>query len=899
MINKALISTAFSALFFVVIIFGLQSTVFAYRWPGNKWDSSHSFSIKLDVSDIHTDTTADFGIYFDGNTTNIGGSFNVVIDHTECTTDYKITRANNNSDNKSCAIKDKDFNVSYKNGGGVYDDTIKMTMYAIRVEIPYSKGNTLKFKVDVNDADRIGFLATGGTLPLTFDGGDKRNWSTIKIPIREKCDRVSALGSFWFYDIDNRNSLLGAQDNGGLKNNPDGFKTADFPNLDFQYIPLKIGLEKVSDGSQKVAAGQLGFAKKTEKNLYIAENTDSGQYGILSYNFTNKGKAFNIVLNDWNNDNYLSLKSPHNEFVKYCENPPKENWLLTSKSTPSSNILYKGQTGTYTHLVWNTGPDNLSDFIDVDTIGSDTGTEYYAYDFSDMNVGEASGQTITRSATLNTTGKRCDNVWYDPYAKVDDVLDYNRSTSQACIYVIDPDTVVPTESQFEKGSSSFAVSSKIIVDNGGACPDTQISIPYTVTIKGVKTDHTYNYGGAAGCNSLPDPIVLPSNVIADLNNLPPGPSDIQFCLKVIDKPEKCGKILVFEVPFARFYGNDIYATNKDTTKNSIRFNDSFNDDSVYDGRGAAAQYAALTFGNVKIDTSAFRTFEWTKPPNDTDAPGSALSALYPAGKNRIFDDVKAALPDVCPQMDSGGLNAPQNGCYTIQEGSPTATPTWRRGISVLGWGDTFGAGDTTYNKRVTVYNPSDKMLMIAGNIINGTSFASNPEPEDVGVLLVVSEGPIVIDNNVQRVDAILVSKTGIYTCGFGGFGPDKQVSQATIHKTCRNTLTINGAVAAPIIDFRRAVGSRYLNPVPDTANGYANCNDFAGIKNCNARGNGINDDWTESPLWSGNFPASNPSGGAAEIVNYPAYLYFAKPYLKDKGVSGGEAAAMFVAPPRQ
>ena len=107
------------------------------------------------------------------------------------------------------------------------------------------------------------------------------------------------------------------------------------------------------------------------------------------------------------------------------------------------------------------------------------------------------------------------------------------------------------------------------------------------------------------------------------------------------------------------------------------------------------------------------------------------------------------------------------------------------------------------------------------------------------------------------------------------------------------TLTINGSLSASSIKFRRSVGTRLLAPIGppniDTANGYATCRSYAGIKNCYPRGYGT----------ASNSPTAqeiNTSGGTAELINFPAYLYFAKPYLLDDGAKKYNSS--YIAPPR-
>ena len=89
---------------------------------------------------------------------------------------------------------------------------------------------------------------------------------------------------------------------------------------------------------------------------------------------------------------------------------------------------------------------------------------------------------------------------------------------------------------------------------------------------------------------------------------------------------------------------------------------------------------------------------------------------------------------------------------------------------------------------------------------------------------------------------------------------------------------MNGSLSANSISFSRVGGSRYLAPA----------------------GAGVNND-TGAGIEEKNGKASLAlnSGLSAEIVNFPAYLYWAKPYLQDNSKSGGTVDSMFVAPPRK
>jgi hypothetical protein len=562
-----------------------------------------------------------------------------------------------------------------------------------------------------------------------------------------------------------------------------------------------------------------------------------------------------------------------------------------------------GQSVTFTHQLKSEGAP-LHKNVDGDVViaagsssmpqcsaGGTDSPECWKYRFTDTDLTPAdSDQTASRAYTFNQVGTYCEQLSYNPNADNDgtptlyDYPNYSKSTA-ACVDVIDPTPTASSGAEYEKGGPG--VDTNVGVKFDGPCPAVEIVINWLFSVPDLGLNNVARqakYGGASGCADTSEPIPLGAYA-AILNSKAPGTTYGTVSSIPATGESTTGQFSVIEVPFAKFYGNDIYATNGE-----IRFNDA-GDPNTAVQRGSVNQYAALSFGNVQIDTSSFRTLPIAapNPPNGLDVAnvGADLNRIKATS---VYEDVKNNLPTNCTQIDSGGLNTPQNGCYIIQA-TTSATPTnlpppdnkapaWSTsngGIPVLGWGDLFGAGVTTYNKKVTISNPTDKMLMIVGDIVNNSSYA---DPSSAGVLLIVSQGPIVIDNNVRRVDAILVSKSGIYTCGIAGFGPLLKKPQNGIHQTCREPLNINGAISAPTIDFRRAVGSRYLNA--SGGDEQQNCQISKGIQNCDTRGT--------------NLP--NNTGATAEIVNFPTYLYFAKPFLRDTTASGADTDAIFVAPPR-
>ena len=902
-------------------LFAFGNSALALKWPGTQW-SNEPISIKLARDDSkHVDTAMSFAVYMDGNTTTTKDrTFKVILDNLNCVKKFKYTfdridifGNSINSTTRDCKDNDNEFKVSYDIAGAFYDSQLALTkyMFTIKMNSPPDE-SSMKFKVQVDEAKHIGFvgsLSYDYTVPIAIDSTDSSVYTDININMNLNCYSTSnETGIIYAYDIDNYadNNARGAQDNNS-PGAPYNRKTFDYDGsnngrgkvLDgYVFKDLYFGLTRKDTGNRMKAidtstsaskwAKEVGW-DKTDANRYKplhdatqASNWESSDnFAWLKYTIK-RGINYKLTINDLNAQNYLSLMVfPMNEQPP-CNNPPK--WTI-SGSASRQRTAFTGQTVSYSHSIENIGPDKNDESIDGDVTG-DTGMadDYTSYDIpTDSNVGTKRqtgvGTVPARSIVMNNVGNYCDTLSFTPTSWNSDAT---TSTSD-CVHIIDPDGDVPTTVSYEKGSESISINeADVKVNNGGSCPSTPIRIPFSWSIGGVSSPAGtgFWYGGAYGCNPPTNVIPIPAAIIGQLNQSAPGLSGIKYCLSVNNEQQKCGEILVYEVPFARFYGNDIYATAGD-----IRFNSTDNPSGTTK-RGSVDQYAALAFGTVTIDTSAFRTIN-PVPPDGLDASGS--KAISGKNANQVYTDVTGNLPKTCGEIESGGLNATEDGCYIIKKATsltPTnnslPVPDWAKdngGIPVLGWGDTFGSGVTTYTKKITAVNPTDKMLMIVGDVINLTSAANYTDPAKTGVLLIISEGPIVVDNNVKRIDAILVSKTGIYTCGYAGYGPAAKVGQNQIHSTCRVPLNINGAVSAPTIDFRRGGGSRYLNTSPGDEQ--QNCNVSKGIQNCADRGN-----------------MPNNTGKSAEIINYPAYLYFAKPYLKNQSTPGDTVDAMFVVPPK-
>lgn len=549
-------------------------------------------------------------------------------------------------------------------------------------------------------------------------------------------------------------------------------------------------------------------------------------------------------------------------YSKGCDSDVTINgWDVSASSSVdgvTTKVVLKNQTVTYRHRICNNGPAPLHKFINADLYMAPSGVDYTKYD---LYPGDPAGKChdFTRPVTLTETGKKCEILWFGP------VADNNGNWGnggEVCVYVVDPIANTATSAAYEKGTGDNAVTISVRIDNGGFCPPTS-SPPFTILydIAGLASGSTTQTYGGSNCSNISFPVNLNGN---QLNNQAPG-TTYPMTTTVIRPPQAnsvtTGFLTILEVPFTRFYGNEVYSTN-----DSIKFNSRTNNPtSPFNGQGTVAQYAAFASNGIVLDTAAYRAGQ-PVPPNGLDSPNSFLSKK----SSSVYIDVMNSLPPSCAPIPSGNSFAGQpSGCYTLNDSNHFGGTN----IPILGTGDGFGAGASIYSsKQITVVNNTDKMFMITGDV----------QTDNQGVLLIVSKGDIVIDNNVKRVDAILITDGNIYTCGFAGFGPGRKVPQNQIDETCRVPLTINGALSAKTVDFRRVGGSRYLsNGLGDTPDGSWNCTSWRAIKNCGERG--------DMPF---------NTGKTAEIINFPAYLYWTKPFLKDESSNGAKVDAIFNMPPR-
>jgi hypothetical protein len=163
-------------------------------------------------------------------------------------------------------------------------------------------------------------------------------------------------------------------------------------------------------------------------------------------------------------------------------------------------------------------------------------------------------------------------------------------------------------------------------------------------------------------------------------------------------------------------------------------------------------------------------------------------------------------------------------------------------------------GGTNISSKITTKSTGDTYIsnnITANRPANGVTFNNATAP----VVLIMSEEDIYIGNNVTNIDAILIAKGTIYSCSNGY----SEVTRNNWHTQCRNKLVINGAVSAPTIRFARSIGTRLMATTMES------------------------------------YDKSESNATAAEVINFPGYLYFATPYLYN--TSSASYQSIFNAPP--
>jgi len=267
---------------------------------------------------------------------------------------------------------------------------------------------------------------------------------------------------------------------------------------------------------------------------------------------------------------------------------------------------------------------------------------------------------------------------------------------------------------------------------------------------------------------------------------------------------------------------------------SIYFTNHDNQPPTTSSAGSAAQYAAIAKTTILIATAAFRS----------SAPAS------PSGLSAIAN----VQVSIASTNNTSGATWADNWSTSGYYGDTTATTTINDAASSVASKITIVGNDIYIKGNITV---DSTKLPSPSNLFDNAS---------IPVITLIAAHNIYIDPSVTQIDALLQATNDIYTCSTGAV--------AKPSASCKNTLLVNGEVSANnAIHFDRVCGTRlYATSIEDNAT--------AGTYMTNT-----------NPNCSGSYK----SGIAAEVINFPSYLYFASPYIS--GATQTQYQSIYSAPP--
>jgi hypothetical protein len=503
-------------------------------------------------------------------------------------------------------------------------------------------------------------------------------------------------------------------------------------NADFNNWVYLMNQPSVSVFRANITVGRTSYFDFNKKNAFFARHTNANRDVIA---ITQGGRAGYVEMGC---GNMVAGVQPLQDTT------PQWNISATSSVAPSAVV---GTQVTFTHRLYNNGPNAVNGSV-TGNIDTDYGVQVpHALDL--WNGYGISYREVTHNYTFNTAGRYCESVGFSPVA-------WNNGSwghsANACITVVAPDVSVDL-ADYEKG---------------GASPN----IIHTVSVPGCSSSFLINWhifgteANGLGYDNDVSSVISPTTCLAQvektvdkdfLDKKNPGHT-IYYESRVGSKiaPKT---LTVYEVPYARFYGQDIYATADAAAASNIYFNT--NTKVGAGSAGSTSQYAAITqklIGTIKINTAAFR--------GSSPSPNDGLKAQWTSAPNAsdIYTKVKNNLK----------INS--------TPGSQTNVIT------------SIPVGGVTIAKDDNIY--------IDKNITEGTQDK---------IALFVAGRDIYIAPDVTRIDAVLIARGTVYTCATNSAStPTRQNWQNNAPDGCRNTLTINGAVSAKNIKFQRSIGTRLM-----------------------------------------------------------------------------------------
>ena len=585
------------------------------------------------------------------------------------------------------------------------------------------------------------------------------------------------------------------------------------------------------------------------------KNTAPGTVGC-SFNGFNWNGAVNYKSYEWQNANY-----PKSGTTQWCNygltgnggydfRYSKEQYAVISASASvSASGAYPGS------VISMNGSTSVSQTLPDD--GSDT----YSYSISPSVVPPNASDTTFNGANCNASNtialrpegphslncsitipassapdtKYCitTTISIKPsYALV------SGSPAQACVKVLAPPTI------------SLGASPSHEIGNGSPA-----DITYTVNCKDFIGTLTYNIAVSSTPVSAPMPTSLAPttrncttnatftgtivNTATSLDGV--APNTYSYTPIITSAIPETGQATVPGIPINGLSGAltvytvpyaRFYGNDIASGSGSIYFNNHDNQP-LTTSAGSAAQYAAIAKTTILVATAAF----------SSTAPASPI-----------------------------GLKSVTDVQVSIASTNNTSGAAWANNWSTSGYyGDTNGTttinGANSIASKITIVGND---IYIRGNITIDTdklpSTTNLFDNASIPVITLIAKNNIYIDPRVTQIDALLQAGNDIYTCSKGAV--------ATPSAGCKNTLLVNGEVGAnKAIHFDRVCGTRLYalsTEVSTTAGTY--------MTNAN-------------PSCSGSYK----SGVAAEVINFPSYLYFASPYIS--GATQTQYQSIYSAPP--
>ena len=289
---------------------------------------------------------------------------------------------------------------------------------------------------------------------------------------------------------------------------------------------------------------------------------------------------------------------------------------VTSVST-SSNV-------TFLHSMWDTGAPSPDFRTTVHRRATRGATVLENTTVGTVNLLHGSLEPSDPNYTRNDVnypvpdsyqnGDRiCEWIEFTPHSSSDNGT---GSSTPVCVTISSPPpsssySITPTGSSYEKGSTVVAQRQLTFRIDGVNCgTDTVIWRISGPGLTGTDTaSRTLNFTAAPTCSSGPITVTAYASDQSDLNDGPVGPITYTASITSINgsppgSPISRDAILtVYEVPYVRFYGHDIYTTSG--TGGDIFFNTN----TAYTYSASAVQYASIAAAGRenKINTAAFRT----------------------------------------------------------------------------------------------------------------------------------------------------------------------------------------------------------------------------------------------------------------------------------------------------